>query len=354
MISSCCGPPLYSVDVSDELGHRVRLGEGLEKAWHVPGSDGYLVELSTFPRRGKTVTVTFPGKAGDAIRFDDQPSGHLTVPNPTPGPYPRWNPPPLPQTQRSGNAAFTMTSLSRPKTRPWIPAENPEMLATFQVTQNGKPTRDWFPVGAVITDASGQVSQLSGIFLPTPQGWQFAVPVNLPEDESGYKLRVEFRLRVPTAQATLAVSAFSTTPPSEGPPTGSVNLTQPAGRSPHLLTIHALMTTQPHNSTLGIQMDCSPPQNDLHFVLRASDSRNKRLGPPALPPDIRTPNPVPGWMSGEHWDGAGPVGIYTGDYTGRDNNADSYDVQLPPGTKNLHLNFGAVESRWVEFTARPS
>ena len=166
VISFCCGPPLYHVDVSDERGHHVRLG----KAWNC-GYNGYILELDSFPCRGKTILVQFPGNPpGSRLTFADQPDGRLTAPNPTSGPFPHWSPAPLPQTRGSENLAVTLSMLSRQTSlsmssggaTEFSRLEEPQLPASFQIAQGGRPSRNWVPITMVVTDAAGQISQGPG------------------------------------------------------------------------------------------------------------------------------------------------------------------------------------------------
>lgn len=355
MISSCCGPSLYHIDASDELGHHVRLDNGLEKTWQAIGYDGYLVELTTFPRRGKTITVTFPGNPDEHKALVAQPSGRITVPNPTPGPFPRWNPVRLPLTQQSGNLAVTLTSLTRPKNMPNIPApgggfyvffptENRELLASFQVTQHGKPTRDWVPVNVDVTDAAGQISQGSGHDASTLQACQYALPLNLPDDEAGYKFRVEFRSHGPVAQTPMTLPVpveeayFATTT------SGQATLLLPSDGKPVPLTlISVAIPGFNKNRMVHIQIDSQPLRPDLNWLLHLTDDRGKWIQPPVKRFPGMLPDPFPGWTPSQQWTGSGPA-----------SSLNTFDMPLPPGAKKLHLTIGTVQSRWVEFTARPS
>jgi sugar lactone lactonase YvrE len=137
--------------------------------------------LDAFPRRAKSFRLRFHDLKGNPV-------AEFTVPNPIPRSYPAWKPEPLPITRRDGSLAFILSGL----TTRWggmivnnREDERPELVPIFQITRNGKPTREWHANERQLIDATGNGT--------TP----WSQSCNLCPYEPAWKLRVKFYRTAP-------------------------------------------------------------------------------------------------------------------------------------------------------------
>jgi hypothetical protein len=115
-------------------------------------------EIGAFPRRGRRVGLRLYTRLPGG---DWRPAAEFVAGNPSPGPHPIWQPRPLPITARRGKIALTLTRFrtgvdAAGGPNPPSPVEA-WTEATFQVTENGKPTTAWEPADMIVSDATGNV-----------------------------------------------------------------------------------------------------------------------------------------------------------------------------------------------------
>ena len=150
--------------VVDEQGRNIERGSWNLASWS-PGTN--IVRghgFNAFPRRGKKILLR-------EYEWDNQRGGRqliaeFTVPNPARGPFPVWQPRPLPLTATNGDLEFTLTRLQNGVTfhypeKGWATnAFESAVLASFRVARLGQSLTNWQPVGIEASDATGnRVSQ---------------------------------------------------------------------------------------------------------------------------------------------------------------------------------------------------
>src|SRR5439155_3467938 len=130
------------------------------------------------------------------------------VPNPTPGPHPTWHGVKLPSTKRDGELSVSLTRLTVGSIRPgWLPVTLrgvPWTNASFRISEKGKPTGDWAPVGMTISDATGNILVPPGMWHQQGEGRaRFSFYGRRLPEEQAWKLRVEFARTAHFAPADL-------------------------------------------------------------------------------------------------------------------------------------------------------
>ena len=83
-------------------------------------------------------------------------SDHGQPPNPARRVYPTWTPAPLPATRSADGLVVILTKLESGRVAPDGSARHWARVE-LQVRENGRPTDRWEPVGAVLSDATGNV-----------------------------------------------------------------------------------------------------------------------------------------------------------------------------------------------------
>ncbi len=119
------------------------------RTWHAH-------QFPAFPRRGQRVRFRF---YQFGARGTWEPLGEVAVPNPDPGPHPRWTAQPLPLTRAADGVDFTLESLQTGlgpmgTDRPAAPGEQPGTRVVVRASREGKPA-PWEPVDLTISDATG-------------------------------------------------------------------------------------------------------------------------------------------------------------------------------------------------------
>ncbi|HEU4754092.1 MAG TPA: hypothetical protein VFU47_13360, partial [Armatimonadota bacterium] len=134
----------------DEHGCEYRQSSGIS----FPQAPGLVtthsVTLAAFPRRAKTVGLRLQRESGAPT-----PVVEFVIPNPARGPFPRWQPEPLPATRRAGGVEFTLAEFSTGVKTPSYPNRADWTGVTLRCTRNGRPTRDWAENQIQLEDATG-------------------------------------------------------------------------------------------------------------------------------------------------------------------------------------------------------
>jgi hypothetical protein len=127
--------------------------------------------LQPFPRRGSGMRLRIYGAGG-------RPVAEFQVPNPAPGPYPVWNPRPLPQTARDSDLAITLTRFATRLMPRFIEGTDVPFVgadATFRFVWRGRPCAFWEASKPEIEvmDATGNVCWLYQCSLcPYESAWK--------------------------------------------------------------------------------------------------------------------------------------------------------------------------------------
>jgi hypothetical protein len=318
--------------VFDEAGN-----QGETAARVIGAGAGYLApvleawDLGAFPRRGQRVGLRLytrpPGGSWS-------PAAEFLFSNPRPGPYPTWQPQPLPATARQGAVAFTLTRL---RTGVDVTgSEDPPSAveawteAYFRVTEKGQPTAAWEPVDVVVSDATGNTWKPPVCLHEWKDGEaRLFFRGALWQGERAWKLRVEFMPTAGRNPSALWAIRGASVPPS-GLFTGSSARAVRNGTTLRLQGISGegarprapvgILAT-PETPTVHVRL--SPPPPGMRLALtRAIDERGR---PCAL---------------------SRPQGGFIGHY--------SFRLRPPPGAKTLDLQFAVPQtSRMAEFVAAP-
>jgi hypothetical protein len=309
-----------------------------------------------FPRRGREIELRLysPGRAAPVAVF--------RVPNPAPEPHPTWTPMRLPATQSAGRLTVTLTKLETGRLAPpSVPLDRPARhwtRAEFRVRENGRPTDRWEPVGAVLSDATGNVLTPPAAPRPSASGavadweWtlhqhagdaaQLAFEGNLPAGEAAWKVRVELapsRHLTPEELATAHVPLVN--------PGGPARANGPHGAGIEVLLDQAKFA---RSGSLDVEVrQWAPKEGRRVGLLRAVGDQGQRFAVkgPGLQflSSRRETGGVRVWGS---WAG-GSMTQTPMPYSSR-----SYSIRGSPGARALDLTLASVKSRFVEFVVRPT
>ena len=158
----------------------------------IDGTSHAPVFASPLTTTGGAVAITedflFHNGADGRLRLYDAPQnlvGEFVVRNPARASPALWKPQPLPITRRDGALVFILQSLSmRPDTNGAGSGrlQPPPLIApAFEVSEQGKPTKEWEVVQTDLFDSLGN----------QPSVWPFKTPFLCPF-EPAWKLRVKF------------------------------------------------------------------------------------------------------------------------------------------------------------------
>jgi hypothetical protein len=166
-----------------------------------PGVDVACIQLDAFPRRDSKFYLRFMERAQHGPQMVDV--GQFVIPNPVHGPFPRWTPDLLPDTQTSGDLTMTLArlvygahafgnynlgSVERTRNDPL----NKDVLAAFRTTQNGAVVWNWHPVQIETSDATGNhVFSNGSSYARGNNEATVTYQWGLWPDEPAWKLRVE-------------------------------------------------------------------------------------------------------------------------------------------------------------------
>ncbi len=126
---------------------------------------GFLVEA--YPRRGGKMVLRIAAWNNNGNGY--QPAkGQFVVSNPSRGPFPKWSPDPLPDTQSDGDLDVTLTRLIYGvegfQRGAGVSANDPmnkAVLAAFRTEQKGVVMTNWQPYRITMSDATGNQIQNS-------------------------------------------------------------------------------------------------------------------------------------------------------------------------------------------------
>ncbi len=299
--------------------------------------EGWL--LPALPRRGKKVELRVyesRGKGNWARVFE------LEAPNPTPGPHPKWEVNPLPQTEQDGEHSFTLTRLvtgvaaDNPRRR--APAGTPAYTVAHFRDQAVEPDEaedkaeiapaSWYPERATILDATGNVLRLEAKTQREGDGFRLLIPGRLWPSEPVWRLRVNFSRTAGfaaeekfTFQTVPLPGRRSTTLSQESATlTGTtVVFDGIAGPEAHLRGAPAI----PHKTPL-IYLRIRPYLDDIRVtVVDARDEHGRSLPVAAIP-------------------------VY------RKRGAFAFPIESTGNARRIDLTVAVHHSRVVEFTAKPS
>jgi hypothetical protein len=332
------------------------------------GSDGFnptntyfhSLEMQAFPlvpRHGKTIGLRFlsdqkDGKGETVI-------AEFRIPNPNPGPFPRWTPEPLPDVTRAGSVVATLTGFTTGLSRahPGQAASDNEATITrlgLRLEEPGQSNCSWKPHGIQVSDATGNlwmpdspassaegpagdayVMTFSGTLWPGEPAWKLRIELSRTNGFAPEELWTASALPVPAEDTNSPVapssilrsSLLQANQPSAGgtnsPPVFSTNIN---GCSIRLNLARARTSggrSGPPSSdvTLSVALDQIP--NDFRLSLvKVSDEKGR-------PVKIKSANEWLRWGS-------------------------SFNLAVPPDATRLECTFAYHQSRFVEFVAAPT
>lgn len=143
---------------SPEFYHKLRLSMADEKGNRFDPASGELLEgvsensywaaqTAAFPRRGKRLFLE--------VREGSRLVKQFNIRNPARGVYPDWKPRSLPIKISKGELEVRLTKFSTLNTTAYDPNEFSHTICAFEVFEHGKPTTNWWPAVAEISDATG-------------------------------------------------------------------------------------------------------------------------------------------------------------------------------------------------------
>ena len=120
--------------------------------------EGFLIEA--FPKHDRKIVLRIMAYNNNGGYQSAK--GQFVISNPTRGPFPKWTPDPLPDTQSDGDVNFTLTRLIYGvegfNRGMGMSAKDPmskAVLAAFRAEQNGVVLTNWQPYRISMTDATG-------------------------------------------------------------------------------------------------------------------------------------------------------------------------------------------------------
>ncbi len=250
--------------------------------------------------------------------------------NPARGPFPAWQPEPLPQTRTNGPFEFTLTRLvsgcdSRDRRSKATNLADCATLAGFRVSRQGVPDPDWSPVNLWAWDATGN-SAASSSWSSTQEKDEaiMCYQWGLWPDEPAWKLRVEFSRSGGFAREelwTVVDIPFSTNVPNY--------TAAPA---------EAFATTHLSGSVLRLFPPCQPAYR--------GDATAQLLVTLDLQPE--------GWrlnLVGVRDDQGRQVGTGSRSWGGGQYR---YELKTAEGVKQIAVTLAYHQSRFAEFMAKPT
>ena len=140
--------------------------------------------IGVYPRREPSFTLDFLQQNGT------ESGAAFEIANPVAGPFPSWNPDPLPSTKTVSGLSISLRSLS-PSQRHSVPATKVGELrsnATLTISQSNKPATQWITASVILSDATGNELRWTA----TGKAGEIALEgPPLCIEEPAWKLRVE-------------------------------------------------------------------------------------------------------------------------------------------------------------------
>ena len=206
----------YPPDRRPEDYHFVLLDESdyfaAEPTWNMfrsiqKGADTEFISFGTFPRRDAKLSLQirqWPAAPTDEWFTNREfwkktVKGEFAFANPARGPFPNWQPQPLPVTQRDGDLEVTLTKLlfgiseHRGGELHTSDPDDRAVSAAFRIKQNGNIATNWQPVQIDEWDATGNHA-VNNTWGNNHRADEDVVTYQwgLPPDEPAWKLRAEF------------------------------------------------------------------------------------------------------------------------------------------------------------------
>jgi len=144
-----------------------------------------VLEVRAFPRHGKVLHLHFMSGEGDGTR----PLADFTIPNPCPGPHPRWKPEPMPVSFEEPGLQITLQRFIADRARA-------RTVCRFRVREGSQATLNWRPASVELSDATGnhwrpwRDSRLAPVIGEELQAGFLGA---LWPGEDAWKVRVEFK-----------------------------------------------------------------------------------------------------------------------------------------------------------------
>ncbi len=138
-----------------------------------------IVALNSFPRREPAFNLKLLANDGTDV-------GVLRVPNPTPGPFPVWDPHPLPQTATNGTVVLTLKSLANlPNSRPRRLQDGPNLAVWLSPEYELKSSDPSWARAKVVSTTADDATGNSYAPLPiSEQAWRIRALVRLSSSSS--------------------------------------------------------------------------------------------------------------------------------------------------------------------------
>jgi hypothetical protein len=326
-------------------------------AWQSTGSqikNGINIEgftLNAFPRRDSKMILrvaAWGNQGGMQVAKEE-----FVVANPGPRNFPDWHPDPLPDTQSDGDLNVTLTKCNygskgimfgNANVSPKDPMRK-SVAVVFHTERNGNVVTNWQPVSIQTTDATGNQSGLNGWSNSRDENGDATMSYQwgLWPDEKAWKLRVE--MSRDSGFSNDELWAVSNLPLEKGNwnDLWNYNNNNTIGRK-HQDTNSAFAET----TLQGVHLKIYPALRleDQNFGNGQKQGGFRISVDPPLPDGYRM---TLGEITDENGHKLPPS-------WGPNNNNNSYIFQLPDirNAKSLNLTIAVHQSRFVEFTVKPS
>jgi hypothetical protein len=282
----------------------------------------------TFPRRDRNLTLRVYQRTGGMFTLGVERWVDFHLLNPAFRNYPVWTPEPFPIVRRSSDLKIELTSLRTGVEFPtgaisaWSP-HHAATFATFRITRNGSPARDWEPVELTYTDSTGnRLNAVEDRITRSGDTIGFPIYGQLPSDESAWNVQAEFsrfRSRPVNPEQSWFVRRIPVTD----------RHTSSAWRAMRLapgVTLHLQLTAEPSagKRVLSLRLEVAGKWK-LRFRFRGETNTGSLLGGDDMMWSPTQGQGLPEWS-----------------------------VVIPPATQSVDLAVSAYESRTVQFYARPT
>lgn len=288
------------------------------------------VGFENFPRRQDGALLCLMKSYSEPNR--ETPAAEFFVSNPGPKSFPIWSASSPPIAAKDGNLEFTLVECRNGVTRGGRGQRQPPSLdetyakVAFRITEDGRPTTDWRPVGVESSDATGNRAANNN-WSSTEEGGIVGMLFrdSLWSDEPAWKLRVEFSRAAnysPSERWTARPIDLSRLPArfSEiDPPISQTNLLGVT------ISLRGIEGGQSANDYSRLKVRVDPALKDARFTLVALTDEN-----------------------------GGRIETRGSSFTSDGTTAD-YDFMLPRlgDIKTLTATFAVHRSRYAEFQVRP-
>jgi hypothetical protein len=325
-------------------------------AWQSTGSQGGNGvsisghELDAYPRRDRKMILRVAAWGNQGGRQIAK--GEFVVNNPGPRSFPDWQPEPLPDAQSDGDLSVTLTKCSFGNQRFMgfgnvnVPANDPMRKAvsvTFHAEQGGIVASNWQPIAIQTSDATGNHSSMNSWSTGLDENGDPTITYQsgLWPDEKAWKLRVEMSRTSGFSNSELW--AVSNVPLKKGSWNDLWNYNYVGGNR-HTEDPVAETTLQ------GVHLKIYPARLlDQNFGMGQKSAGFRISADPNLPDGFRMS------LAGATDENGHRLPTYGG-FGPNGNNQGNYIFQLPDvrNAKSLNLTIAVHQSRFVEFTVKPT